>query len=164
MIGHMKADGLLGKNWLKGAEGAALHALPCGAGHNLRMILRRLRVLYCAVLGVIAMAASQLWQLLTPSGSLASALRGRSPRSAAENELFRVDYLGLQSAPPPRVAYLVCPWRCTTREVAGSTSCLHGKLLAKRSKTRLPTLPAGSVSRQGVDWPLRSLFLPFGSL
>lgn len=64
MIGHMKADGLLGKNCLKGEEGDALHALLCGAGHNLRMILRHLRVLYCAVLGVIATAASLLWQLL----------------------------------------------------------------------------------------------------
>lgn len=60
-----RAAGLLGKNWLKGADGDALHALLCGAGHNLRMILRHLRVLYCAVLGVIAMAASQLWKLLT---------------------------------------------------------------------------------------------------
>lgn len=58
LISHMKADGLLGKNWLKGAE---------GAGHNLRMILRHLRVLYCAVLGAVAMVASLLWQLLTPS-------------------------------------------------------------------------------------------------
>ena len=70
MIGHMKADGLLGKNWLKGAEGDALHALLCGAGHNLRMILRHLRVLYCAVLGAVAMVASLLWQLLTPSLTL----------------------------------------------------------------------------------------------
>lgn len=60
MIGHMKADGLLGKNWLKGAEGDALHALLCRAGHNLRMILRHLRVLYCAVLGLIGMLASLL--------------------------------------------------------------------------------------------------------
>ena len=56
MIGHMKADGLLGRNWLKGADGDALHALLCGAGHNLRMILRHLRVLYCALLSLIAMA------------------------------------------------------------------------------------------------------------
>ena len=49
MIGHMKADGLLDKNWLKGANGDALHALLCGAGHNLRMILRHLRVLYCGL-------------------------------------------------------------------------------------------------------------------
>lgn len=56
MIGHMKADGLLGRNWLKGADGDALHALLCGAGHNLRMILRHLRVLYCVLFGLIAMA------------------------------------------------------------------------------------------------------------
>lgn len=56
MIGHMKADGLLGKNWLKGAHGDALHALLCGAGHNLRMILRHLRVLCFALPGLIAMA------------------------------------------------------------------------------------------------------------
>ncbi len=50
MIGHMKADGLLAKNWLKGADGDALHALLCGAGHNLRMILRHLRVLCLALI------------------------------------------------------------------------------------------------------------------
>ncbi|MBS0317978.1 MAG: IS5 family transposase, partial [Proteobacteria bacterium] len=48
MIGHMKADGLLGKNWLKGSDGDAMHALLCGAGHNLRMILRHLRVFFLA--------------------------------------------------------------------------------------------------------------------
>lgn len=39
MIGHMKADGLQEKSWLKGATGHALHAILCGAGHNLRMVL-----------------------------------------------------------------------------------------------------------------------------
>jgi len=58
MIGHMKADGLLAKNWLKGAVGDALHALLCGAGHNLRMILRHLRVLCLALVAWIALAAS----------------------------------------------------------------------------------------------------------
>lgn len=33
-IGHMKMDGRLGRNPLKGALGDALHALLCGAGHN----------------------------------------------------------------------------------------------------------------------------------
>lgn len=47
MIGHMKSDGQLGRNWLQGAEGDAIHAVLCGAGHNLRMILRALR-LFCA--------------------------------------------------------------------------------------------------------------------
>jgi IS5 family transposase len=48
MIGHMKSDGLLGRNWLKGTLGDAMHAVLCGAGHNLRMILAHLRVLWLA--------------------------------------------------------------------------------------------------------------------
>jgi IS5 family transposase len=60
MIGHMKADGLLGKNWLKGADGDALHAILCGAGHNLRMILRRLRALYYALIAWLMLALSVL--------------------------------------------------------------------------------------------------------
>ncbi|SIT48041.1 hypothetical protein BN2475_910016 [Paraburkholderia ribeironis] len=42
----MKTDGKLDRNWLKGALGDAMHAVLCGAGHNLRMILRKLR-LFC---------------------------------------------------------------------------------------------------------------------
>lgn len=45
-IGHMKNDGRLGRNWLKGELGDALHAMLCGAGHNLRMILRAIRLFY----------------------------------------------------------------------------------------------------------------------
>jgi hypothetical protein len=30
-IGHMKADGKLDRNWLKGALGGAIHAVLCGA-------------------------------------------------------------------------------------------------------------------------------------
>lgn len=45
-IGHMKHDGRLRRNWLKGALGDALHAMLCGAGHNLRMILRAIRLFY----------------------------------------------------------------------------------------------------------------------
>jgi len=44
MIGHMKSEGRLGRNWLQGADGDAIHAVLCGAGHNLRMILRALRL------------------------------------------------------------------------------------------------------------------------
>lgn len=46
-IGHMKMDGRLGRNPLKGALGDALHAVMCGAGHNLRLVLAALRLL-CA--------------------------------------------------------------------------------------------------------------------
>ncbi|GAB2921273.1 hypothetical protein GCM10027093_70130 [Paraburkholderia jirisanensis] len=49
-IGHMKADGKLGRNWLKGALGDAINAVLCGAGHNLRMIPRKLRLFYALVL------------------------------------------------------------------------------------------------------------------
>ncbi len=52
-IGHMKADGKLNRNWLKGALGDAIHAVLCGAGHNLRMTLRKLRLLYALVLGAL---------------------------------------------------------------------------------------------------------------
>jgi IS5 family transposase len=49
-IGHMKSDGKLGKNWLKGTLGDAVHALLCGAGHNIRMILRKLRLFWVLLL------------------------------------------------------------------------------------------------------------------
>ena len=48
MIGHMKLDGRLARNHLKGAVGDAIHALLCGAGHNLRLILRHLARLFRA--------------------------------------------------------------------------------------------------------------------
>jgi IS5 family transposase len=50
-IGHMKADGLLGRNFLKGMQGDAINAILCGAGHNLRKILARLRALLCLLSG-----------------------------------------------------------------------------------------------------------------
>lgn len=46
-IGHMKSDGRLARNPLKGAIGDALHAVMCGAGHNIRLLLKKLRLL-CA--------------------------------------------------------------------------------------------------------------------
>lgn len=50
MIGHMKSEGRLGRNWLQGTEGDAIHALLCGAGHNLRMILKAIRLYYVLVI------------------------------------------------------------------------------------------------------------------
>ncbi|KWI34191.1 transposase [Burkholderia ubonensis] len=52
-IGHMKADGKLDRNWLKGALDDAIHAVLCGAGHNLRMILRKLRIFYALILAAL---------------------------------------------------------------------------------------------------------------
>ena len=55
-IGHMRSDGRLGRNPLKGALGDALHALLCGAGHNIRLLIRKLRLL-CALV-IRALGAS----------------------------------------------------------------------------------------------------------
>ena len=43
-IGHMKMDGRLDRCPLKGAFGDALHAVLCGAGHNLRLIINKLKI------------------------------------------------------------------------------------------------------------------------
>jgi len=43
----MKNDGRLRRNWLKGALGDEMHTMLCGASHNLRMILRAIR-LFCS--------------------------------------------------------------------------------------------------------------------
>jgi IS5 family transposase len=45
-IGHMKSDGNLRRNFLKGLLGDTLHALLCAVGHNLRMILRKIISLF----------------------------------------------------------------------------------------------------------------------
>jgi transposase, IS5 family len=66
-IGHMKTDGLLARNWLKGSEGDAIHAVLCGAGHNLRLILAHLRVLLLALIvltGYAAHAVKALWRAM----------------------------------------------------------------------------------------------------
>jgi transposase, IS5 family len=54
-IGHMKSDGRLARNPLKGALGDALHAVLCGAGHNIRLLLSLLR-LFVAHLTAILLA------------------------------------------------------------------------------------------------------------
>ena len=46
----MKNEGKLRRNWLKGTLGDALNAVLCGAGHNLRMILRAIRLFYVWIL------------------------------------------------------------------------------------------------------------------
>ena len=42
-IGYMKMAGRLARNPLKGALGDAIHAVMCGAGHNIRLIIAKLR-------------------------------------------------------------------------------------------------------------------------
>jgi IS5 family transposase len=54
VIGHMKTDGRLDRNFLAGARGDAVNALSCGTGYNLRLILNWLRRLLRALLQLFA--------------------------------------------------------------------------------------------------------------
>jgi transposase, IS5 family len=54
VIGHMKNDGRLDRNFLAGTVGDAVNALLCGAGYNLRLILNHLRRLLRALLQALA--------------------------------------------------------------------------------------------------------------
>ena len=54
VIGHLKSDGLLGRNYLKGTEGDHMNVMLSCAGHNLRLILRRLRILCVRISGSTA--------------------------------------------------------------------------------------------------------------
>ena len=47
VIGHLKSDGRLGRNFLKGQQGDAMNVILCATGFNLRKILKHLRLL-CA--------------------------------------------------------------------------------------------------------------------
>ena len=49
IIGHIKSDGLMHRNFLKGAEGDAINVILCAAGQNLRLILRYLRCFWCKI-------------------------------------------------------------------------------------------------------------------
>ncbi len=53
MIGHAKCDGRLGRNWLLGVDGDKVNALLAAAGHNLRLILRRLTLPLAGIFGIV---------------------------------------------------------------------------------------------------------------
>lgn len=50
VIGHMKNDGHLGRNYLKGREGDAANAILSAIGHNFRLILAWLRMILRLIL------------------------------------------------------------------------------------------------------------------
>jgi transposase, IS5 family len=53
MIGHMKTDGRLDRNYLLGTAGDAINALLAAAGHNLRLILAHLSFYFARVLAIL---------------------------------------------------------------------------------------------------------------
>jgi len=50
VIGHMKAEGHLGRCYLKGNAGDAANAILTAVGYNFRRILAWLRILLCLIL------------------------------------------------------------------------------------------------------------------
>ena len=64
MIGHAKNDGRLGRNYLLGHDGDTINALLAAAGHNLRLILNKLRLLFACFLAALfaAIAKTNTWQ------------------------------------------------------------------------------------------------------
>jgi IS5 family transposase len=56
VIGHMKADGHLGRCYLKGSAGDAANAILSAVGHNLRLVLAWLRILLCLILADLSSA------------------------------------------------------------------------------------------------------------
>jgi IS5 family transposase len=53
VIGHLKSDGLLERNHLRGATGDAINVVLAAAGHNLRLLLRWLRLLCALIIAAI---------------------------------------------------------------------------------------------------------------
>jgi IS5 family transposase len=59
MIGHMKADGRLGRNHLLGVAGDAMNAVLVAAGHNLRLILNWLRLFVAWLMAALIGSSAQ---------------------------------------------------------------------------------------------------------
>ena len=59
MLGHMKADGRLGRNYLLGSTGDAINALLVAAGHNLRLILNWLRLFVAWLIATLMGSSAQ---------------------------------------------------------------------------------------------------------
>ena len=58
VIGHMKEDGRLGRNFLKGRHGDRINAILAGVGQNVRLLLRWFRLLFCFVLAWLEVVLS----------------------------------------------------------------------------------------------------------
>ena len=67
VIGHMKSDGHLGRNHLKGRHGDHANAVLSAVGYNLRLVLRWLRLLLCLILIAILDADSPASALMQAS-------------------------------------------------------------------------------------------------
>jgi len=59
VIGHLKEDGHLERNHLAGAQGDAVNAILCAAGHNMRLLARWIRLLLAVLVAIALSRPSQ---------------------------------------------------------------------------------------------------------
>jgi IS5 family transposase len=69
IIGHLKSDGLLERNYLAGATGDAINAILVGAGHNIRLLLAWLRCFLSFILAYVISTIVPLRLKLEPSST-----------------------------------------------------------------------------------------------
>ena len=55
VIGHVKIDQRMDRNYLKGREGDRANAILAAAGYNFRLLIRWLAELLCALFGVLVL-------------------------------------------------------------------------------------------------------------
>ena len=67
VIGHMKTDGHLGRNFLKGAHGDHANAVLTAVGYNFRLILSWLRLLLRLIRAILAVSLGPTWTLKAAS-------------------------------------------------------------------------------------------------
>ncbi len=67
VIGHLKSDGHLGRNFLKGRHGDQANAVLTATGHNLRLVLRWLRMILCKFIAALIADISPVSALTTTS-------------------------------------------------------------------------------------------------
>lgn len=67
VIGHMKSDGHLGRNYLKGRHGDQANAILSAVGYNFRLILTWLRLLLRLILAAVLKALTPRSVLQAPS-------------------------------------------------------------------------------------------------
>ena len=86
MIGHAKCDGRLGRNWLLGADGDKINALLAAAGHNLRLVLRKLALFFVRHLGTqpeILPPEARIWGPHNGRTAFSDTLFGPAPTTAS---------------------------------------------------------------------------------
>lgn len=66
IIGHMKSERQLGRNYLEGRLGDAINALLAGAGQNLLMILKKRRLLLAWIIKVLLPSVTMILKPSAP--------------------------------------------------------------------------------------------------